>query len=135
MQSLLEPSPPLRVILDSERSKNTIPNVQCPPRRVCVCLLGKVWTMKTYTLDCKTLVQNHLCKARSIACYFLIFSRQARWPLSSLTLRFHPYSDFPLTARARVLDLGKKYQLFCSLLGHLLEEKSEKASTATLNFA
>lgn len=53
--------------------KKTVPNVQCPPWRVCVCLLGEggggVWTMDTYTLglDCKTVGQNQFSKARSKA--------------------------------------------------------------------
>lgn len=54
--------------------KKTVPNVQCPPWRVCVCLLGwggggGVWTTDTYTLglDCKTVGQNQFCKARSKA--------------------------------------------------------------------
>ena len=73
--------------LDSERSKKTIPNVQCPPWRVCVCLLGGgggVWTMDTYTLglDCKTVGQNHFCKARSKAWYF----RAKRVGLSPISL-------------------------------------------------
>ena len=73
--------------LDSERSKKTIPNVQCPPWRVCVCLFGGgggVWTMDTYTLglDCKTVGQNHFCKARSKAWYF----RAKRVGLSPISL-------------------------------------------------
>ena len=75
--------------LDSERSKKN--RTQCPVSPM-ACLRvfvgvgggGGVWTTDTYTLglDCKTVGQNHFCKARSKAWYF----RAKRVGLSPISL-------------------------------------------------
>ena len=105
--------------------KKPYPIGQCPPWRVCVCLLGQVCTMGTFTLrlDCKTVGQNHFCKA--LIARRDIFAQSALASLQSHSLFSSSLFNFPLTARARVLDLGHP--------GHFLE-RSEKASKLKLNF-